>query len=73
MLAVALSACGGRLTRCDGGYLGRICSDGPAESAAGHGGICKSGTNEVATAFGDNASIDGSCVVAHSPGEIAQP
>lgn len=69
MAAAASGACGGRLlTRCDGGYLGSICADSPAKSTAGNGGIGKTGTNEVATAFGDNISIDGSGIVAHSPG-----
>jgi hypothetical protein len=69
MAAATLCACGGRLlARGHGGNLESVGADGPGESAAGDGGIREPGANEVATTFGDNVAIDGSRVVAHSPG-----
>ncbi len=69
MITAALSACCGRLlTCCCGSDLGSICADSPAESTVGDRRIGETGTNEVATTFGDDVPIDGSGVVAHSPG-----
>ena len=62
-------ACGGRLlARGDSCDLLSIGANRPAESVGRYGGIGEAGTDEVATAFGDDVAIDRACIVAHSPG-----
>ena len=69
MALTTLCASGGRvLTRSSGGNLERVSTNRPAESATGYGRVSEAGADEVATALGDNATIDCACVIAHSPG-----
>lgn len=63
---------GCRSTLLDGDDIVGACPDGPGESPSRDGGFGHFGSNVVSASLGEDVAVDGSRVVAHAAGEVAE-